>query len=146
MEPSHYEHQDSEEKLRVLVVDDDLPMQKMLYRILEDSGYDVLSAGSGAEALAICRGSSRAVDLLITDYNMPGMNGVELGRECTTIHSQLPVLHMSGAPPDEALRVELRNPRRGFLAKPFRKDELLRTCRQMLLTPEHVWSAAQASL
>lgn len=147
MEPSRYAHQSSDERLRILIVDDDLSVRKILYRILENGGYDVLSAGSGAEALEICHRSSPAIDLLITDCNMPEMNGLELGRECTAIHSSLPVLHISGVPPDEALRAELKKPRRRFLAKPFRKDELLRTCKEMLLMEtEPAWSAAQASL
>lgn len=148
MEPSRYAHQSSDERLRILIVDDDVSMRKILYRILENGGYDVLSAGNGAEALAICRKSSPAIDLLITDYNMPEMNGLELGRQCTTaVYSALPVLHISGMPPDEALRAELRKPRRGFLAKPFRKDELLRKCKEMLLLrPEPAWCEAQVSL
>jgi|SRR5665213_3465361 len=144
MQPSRYAHQNSEERLRILIVDDDVSIRKILYRILENGGYDVLSAGNGAEAVGICRRSSPAVDLLITDYNMPEMNGLELGRECTAIHSRLPVLHISGAVPDEELRSELQKPRRGFLSKPFRKEELLRACKEMLLMPQ--WSAAQVSL
>ena len=147
MEPPRYAHQNSNERVRILIVDDDVSLRKILYRILESGGYDVLSAGSGAEALAICRRSSPAIDLLITDYNMPEMNGLELGRECEAVQSALPVLHISGAPPDEALRSELNKPRRRFLAKPFRKDEFLRTCKEMLLIqPEPAWSAAQVSL
>ncbi|MDP8990983.1 MAG: response regulator [Acidobacteriota bacterium] len=147
MEPSRYAHQNSDERLRILIVDDDVSLRKVLYRILEGGGYEVLSAGSGAEALAICHRSCPAVDLLVTDYNMPEMNGLELGRECTAIHSTLPVLHVSGAPPDDALRAELEKPRRAFLAKPFRRDELLRTCKQMLLTrAEPAQSAPQLSL
>ena len=142
MEPSRYAHQNSDGRLRILIVDDDVSVRKILYRILENGGYDVLSAGNGAEALAICRRSNPAVDLLITDYNMPGMNGLELGRECTAIQSGLPVLYVSGAPPDEALRAELCKPRRGFLAKPSRRDELLRTCKEMLLM--HVQPAFSA--
>jgi CheY-like chemotaxis protein len=147
MEPSRYAHQSSDERLRILIADDDVSLRKILYRILENGGYDVLSASCGAEALAICRRSSPRVDLLITDCNMPEMSGLELGRECAAIHSALPVLHISGAPPDEELRAELKKPRRRFLAKPFRRDELLRICKEMLLTrPEPVWSAAQVSL
>lgn len=147
MEPSRYAHQNSDERMRILIVDDEVSIRRILYRILENGGYDVLSAGNGAEALSIYRRSSPAVDLLITDYNMPEMTGLELARECTAIHSRLPVLHISGAPPDEALRCELHKPGRAFLAKPFRKDELLRTCKEMLLMqPEPQCSAAQVSL
>jgi two-component system, cell cycle sensor histidine kinase and response regulator CckA len=144
MEPSRYEHQNSEERLRVLIVDDDLALRKILYKILENGGYDVLSAGSGPEALAICSRSNPPIDLLVTDYNMPGMNGMELGHECTAFTSGLPVLFISGDYPDHELRVELEKVNRGFLAKPFRSVELMRKVKEMLLMhPEHAWSAQQ---
>jgi CheY-like chemotaxis protein len=147
MEPSRYAHQNSEGRLRILIVDDDLSLRKVLYRILENGGYDVLSASGGAEALAIFRRSSPPVDLLITDYNMPGMNGLELGRECSAINATLPVLYISGNCPDPVLRTEMEQQKSGFLAKPFRKEELLRTCKEMLLMgPEPAWSAAHLSL
>ena len=147
MEPSHYEHQNSEERLRILIVDDDLSMRKILYRILENGGYDVLSASSGMEALAIFRKSSPPVDLLITDYNMPGMNGLELGRECSALNAALPVLYISGNHPDRELCAELDRRKCGFLAKPFGREELLRRCKEMLLTPpEPQWSRQQVSL
>ena len=147
MEPSRYEHQSLEERLRILIVDDDLSMRKILYRILENGGYDVLSASSGAEAVAIFRKSSPRVDLLITDYNMPGMNGLELGRECSALNAALPVLYISGNHPDQQLRSEIDRRNRGFLAKPFRREDLLRSCKEMLLTRlEPHWSAAQMSL
>jgi two-component system cell cycle sensor histidine kinase/response regulator CckA len=142
MEPSRYEHQNSEERLRILIVDDDLSMRKILYRILENGGYDVLSASSGMEAVAILRRSSPSVNLLITDYNMPGMNGLELGRECSALNAALPVLYISGDHPDQELRADLDLRKRGFLAKPFRREELLRSCKEMLLKqPEPQWSA-----
>jgi two-component system, cell cycle sensor histidine kinase and response regulator CckA len=124
-----------------------LSLRKILYRILENGGYDVLSASSGAEAVAIFRRSSPPVDLLITDYNMPGMSGLEVGRECAAIDATLPVLYISGNYPDAELRTAMEQRKSGFLAKPFRKEELLRTCKEMLLMgPEPAWSAVQLSL
>lgn len=147
MEPSRYAHESSEERLRILIVDDDLSVRKILYRILESGGYDVLSASNGPEALAIFRRASPPVDLLITDYNMPGMNGVELGHECSAVNAVLPVLYISGNFPEPALRTEMEQRKCGFLAKPFRKEELLRTCKEVLLMgPEPAWCAAQMSL
>ncbi len=147
MEPSRYAQQNSDEKLRILVVDDDLSLRKILHRILENGGYDVLSAASGEEALALCRRSNPAVDLLITDYNMPGMTGLELAREYRATDSAMRVIHMSGASPDEALRDELAKPGRRFLAKPFRRDDLLRACDEILtMEPEANCSAARMSL
>jgi CheY-like chemotaxis protein len=136
MEPSRYEHQSTEERLRVLIADDDLLLRKFLYRILETGGYEVLSAGSGEEALEICRKSTPPVDLLVTDYNMPGMNGVELARECAAGRAELPVLYISGDCPGKELHAEATMPRRAFLPKPFRREELLRKCKEMLLVQD----------
>lgn len=147
MEPSRYAHQNSDEKPRILIVDDDVSLRKILYRILENGGYDVISASSGAEALAIFRKSSPPVDLLVTDYNMPGMNGLELARECSAINAALPVLYVSGNYPEPILRTEMEQRKCGFLPKPFRKEELLRTCKEILLMgPEPVWAAGQVNL
>ena len=147
MEPSRYANQNSEERRRVLIVDDDLSLRKILYRILEQGGYSVLSASSGSEAVAICRRSSPPLDLLITDYNMPGMNGLEVGHECATFSPTLPVLYISGGLPDPNLRAEFEKEKRGFLAKPFRGEELLRKVKEMLLMqPDQAWPAHQLSL
>jgi CheY-like chemotaxis protein len=130
-----------------LIVDDDLSLRKNLYRILEHGGYAVLSASSGPEGVAICRRSSPPLDLLITDYNMPGMNGLEVGRECAAFNSALPVLFISGSHPDQEMRAEYEKGKRGFLAKPFRSEELLRKVKEMLLMqPEPAWSTTQLSL
>jgi CheY-like chemotaxis protein len=147
MEPSRYAYQNSEERLRVLIVDDDDSLRTILYRILENGGYDVLAAGSGAEAVAICRTSRHPIDLLVTDYNMPGMNGVEVARECSALHAELPVLYVSGSHPEQELRADLGKRKRGFLAKPFRREDLLRKTKEMLFAqPEPAWSAGQLSL
>jgi CheY-like chemotaxis protein len=133
MEPSRHAHQSSEETLRILVVDDEPMLRQVFYKILENGGYDVLSASSGAEALAICRRSSPPIDLLITDYNMPEMDGVELARECSAMHPALPVLYVSGGNHDPRLYSDLQKPRRAFLEKPFRGDALLRKTKELLL-------------
>lgn len=147
MEPSRYAHQHADARLRVLIADDDLSVRQVLYKILENGGYDVLSATNGLEALAICRRSSPPIDLLITDYNMPEMNGLDLARECSALHAALPVLYVSGSHPERELCADLEKPKRGFLAKPFRREELLRKCKEMLLMqPEPAWSPTQLSL
>src|SRR5579864_5218435 len=67
--------------LRVLIVDDEDSLRDSLYRNFESDGYEVLAASSGEDGLAICRQSSRPIALLVTDYNLPRMSGLELGRE-----------------------------------------------------------------
>src|SRR5580658_10485972 len=85
---------------RVLLVDDDRSIRHALYTLLESEGYEVLAAGNGLDGLAVFRQSTRPIELLVTDYNMPRMSGLELARECSRINSELCVLYVSGAHPD----------------------------------------------
>jgi CheY-like chemotaxis protein len=110
--------------------------------LLESDGYEVLAASNGPDGLTIFRQSIRPIELLVTDYNMPQMSGLELARECSRLFCDLSVLYVSGSRPDEELQADLQARNRGFLAKPFRGDDLLRKARELLL-PE---STAQLSL
>lgn len=118
---------------RVLLVDDDNFVRESLYSVLERDGYEVLASSNGPEALTIFRRSVRPIELLVTDYNMPRMSGLELARECSRLSSELGVLYVSGSHPDEELQADLQVGRRGFLAKPFRESDLLRKARELLL-------------
>ena len=118
---------------RVLLVDDETSVRDSLYAHLEREGYEVLAAGSGPDALTVFRQSARPIELLVTDYNMPQMSGLELARECSRLCNELSVLYVSGSPPNEELQEDLRAGNRGFLAKPFRANDLLRKARELLL-------------
>jgi two-component system, OmpR family, response regulator len=118
--------------LRVLVVDDDDGLKLLISRMIESGGYQVVSADNGADALTICRNADPPIDLLVTDYKMPGMTGLDLARECSRANGELSVLYVSGSPASEELRADLAARRRGFLAKPFRKTELLGRVKSLL--------------
>ena len=133
MDSMRHSQDHSETRTRVLVVEDQEALQNSLCSTLEGEGYDVLSASNGVDALLICRTSSRPIDLLVTDYNMPQMTGLELARECARLNSELSVLYVSGSNPDDELRTDLEERKRGFLAKPFRRDELRRAAKELLL-------------
>ena len=123
---------------RILLVDDQNSVRDSLYTILESDGYEVLAASNGPDGLTIFRQSTRPIELLVTDYNMPQMSGLELARECLRLCGGLSVLYVSGSGPDEALQAELQARKRGFLAKPFRGTELLRKTRELLLAASHM--------
>jgi CheY-like chemotaxis protein len=122
-----------ETRSRILLVDDENSVRDSLYTILERGGYEVLAASNGPDGLAIFRQSRPPIDLLVTDYNMPQMSGLELARECLRLRRELSVLYVSGSHPDEELKADLQAGKRGFLAKPFRGTELLRKARELLL-------------
>ena len=119
---------------RILLVDDEESVRDSLYALLESNGYEVLSASNGPHGLIIFRQSIRPIELLVTDYNMPLMSGLELARECSRLYRELRVLYVSGSRPDAELQADLQAPRRRFLSKPFRGNDLLREARVLLQT------------
>jgi CheY-like chemotaxis protein len=116
----------------VLVVDDQEILTLLMCKTLESAGFRVLWANNGADALTLCRGAEPPVDLLVTDYRMPGMTGLELAGECCSLNGELGVLYISGSSPGDDLRSDLAEGRRGFLAKPFRQSDLLRSAKAVL--------------
>ncbi|HVU20009.1 MAG TPA: response regulator [Rhizomicrobium sp.] len=78
----------------VLVVEDEPLVRMVAVEVLRDSGYEVLEAGDGLEALEVLRGS--AVDVLITDVQMPRMNGYQLAEAAIDRWPGLKVLIVTG--------------------------------------------------
>lgn len=83
------------EKITILVVDDDALIAMSTVDMLEDLGHEVIEANSGDRALEILR-QDRAIDLLVTDYSMPRMNGAQLAAAARQIRPELPVLLATG--------------------------------------------------
>lgn len=103
----------------ILLVDDDMLIAMSTAEMLSDLGHAVIEANSGAQALDILR-DGQAVDLLMTDYAMPGMTGAELARLAREIRPGLPMLLATGyAELPEGTAADL--PR---LAKPYMQHEL----------------------
>ena len=103
----------------VLLVDDDSSVREITRSLLEHTGYTVLEVGSGGAALDLL--SHAHVDLLIVDFAMPGMNGMEVARRASALRPDLPVLFITGYADAEALS-EVGSER--IVAKPFRNGEL----------------------
>jgi nitrogen-specific signal transduction histidine kinase len=83
------------EKITILVVDDDALIAMSTVDMLEDLGHDVIEANSGDHALEILR-DDRPVDLLVTDYSMPRMNGVQLAAAAREVRPELTILLATG--------------------------------------------------
>jgi signal transduction histidine kinase/CheY-like chemotaxis protein len=108
----------------LLVVDDDEQVLAVLARMLRSSGYEVLAAGRGDEALALANSRSGRLDLLITDVVMPGMSGPELARELRKTHPGIPVLFASGFSDIAAEELEVVSTV-PILAKPYTRDAVM---------------------
>jgi signal transduction histidine kinase len=103
----------------VLFVDDDFLIRLSTASLLEDLGHTVIKAASGAEALEIL-GRGQKIDVLITDYAMPGMTGVQLAEAVRVLLPRLPILLATGYADLPAL-ADLDLPR---LSKPYHQREL----------------------
>ena len=87
------------------MVDDDESLVYMVERLLKRRGYRVSAHTRQEEALQALRADPAAFDLVLTDYNMPGMSGLDVARELRAIRPELPVVVTSGFI-DEALRTQ----------------------------------------
>jgi two-component system cell cycle sensor histidine kinase/response regulator CckA len=105
----------------ILVVDDDGTVLRFVSELLTDAGYHVLVATSGEAALQVANTFSSPIHLLLTDFQMPGMSGIELATKLTTQRPQIKVLLMSGFT-DGML---VLNDGWHFLSKPFIPSQLL---------------------
>jgi two-component system cell cycle sensor histidine kinase/response regulator CckA len=81
---------------RILVVDDEPSVAAVGAELLRDIGYEVVVASGAQQALAILRQGNHRFDLMITDFTMPEMNGIELARAVQTLLPGLPILLTSG--------------------------------------------------
>lgn len=120
----------------ILVVDDDALINMNAVDMLEQLGHSALEAYSGKEALAILS-SDRPIDLMITDYAMPGMNGVDLAHEARRLRPALPILLATGySELPSGAQIDL--PR---LAKPYQQVDLAKQL--MLLLNEQAPATSQ---
>ena len=110
---------------RVLVVDDHEDVREVIVAYLETLGYDVMQASSGHTALDFLRENSKVVDLLIADYAMPEMSGLELLRAVRDHIPTLPVVIVTGYA--ETGDFDDRRLDAVLLKKPFRMNELAAT-------------------
>jgi len=108
----------------ILLVDDEPLILSPLSLCLEDSSHRVTTALSGQSALDLLRG--KPFDLVITDLQMPGVDGITLLRRAKEIHSGTKVIIMTGSVLSESARRLLFEEADGFLAKPFSLAELHR--------------------
>jgi two-component system cell cycle sensor histidine kinase/response regulator CckA len=108
----------------VLMVEDDFGVSKLISSSLRKSGYTVLEAIHGDQALEIVRHHHGSIHLLLTDVVMPGMNGRVLSERVAAIRPETRVLFMSGYSDDAVLRHGIQMASSQFIQKPFSIDEL----------------------
>src|SRR6185312_15322745 len=117
--------QKSEKRVNILVVDDSKPMRVIVKRTLKQAGYvsyDIVEAASGAEGLASVRTSKPAV--VLSDWNMPEMNGYEFLQALTREGIVVPFGFVTSETTDEVKSQATSAGARFFLGKPFTADAM----------------------
>ncbi len=117
----------------ILLVDDDASVRHFIKVILSREGYQVLEAADGGKALALVRKLAGSVDLVVTDVEMPGMDGRALGKAIREEYGNVPVIYISGFVEDPEV-MDLNEPDKGsaFIGKPFQPKALLEVISLML--------------
>ena len=123
----------------ILVVDDNRIMLELLKRILEREGFVAHCVESGEEALE--RIKERAFCLMITDFNMPGLDGLELARKGLEIAPQMPIIMDTGGISPEITRLAKEIGIAKVMSKPFLPTELMKTIRDVMGTGGE-WSSS----
>lgn len=112
---------------RILTIDDSKTMRDMLMLTLAGAGFDVLQAVDGADGLEVL--ARERVDLIITDINMPNMDGYEVIRRvrANPVHRTLPILVLTTEGEADKRAIAREAGATGWMVKPFDPDRLLET-------------------
>lgn len=115
-----------------LVVDDDPSIRRLAKRMLKSFDVETLDAATGQEALQLVETRGADLTALLTDMNLPDMQGDALCDWTRNLHPDLPVIFFSGGPLRESARLRLNATNTFFLTKPFTKnafaDLVAKTC------------------
>ncbi len=117
---------------RVLYVDDDEVMVVMVQRLLERAGYEVTGFANASQAVACMQATPDAFDIVVTDYNMPGMTGVEVVAAMQAVRPALPSILTSGYIDEKLAATAASQGICALLCKEDSFDELAQLVRQVL--------------
>jgi CheY-like chemotaxis protein len=116
-------------KAKVLLVDDEELVRQLLARLLSHSGYESEEADNGASALQAARRLNGSLSLIISDINMPVMDGLEFARALRMTDGKVPFLFITAC--DPASITNIGSPAQ-VLTKPFTPDAFLETVAQLV--------------
>ncbi|MBI1958447.1 MAG: GAF domain-containing protein, partial [Candidatus Rokubacteria bacterium] len=119
----------------ILLVEDDPELRALALDILRGSGYTVLEARQGNEALLVLERHAGPIHLLVTDVVMPQMGGRALAERLASLRPEMKVLYMSGYSEAAIAQHGVLDPGTAFMAKPFTADEVTRKIREVLDAP-----------
>ena len=114
-------------QIRALIVDDSSVMRKIVERALRQAGLDLLAvheAGSGSEGLELLK--AKPVDLILSDINMPAMDGLEFLRQirAQNLAPGVPVVMITTESSEEQVKQAIQAGAQGYIRKPFTAEQL----------------------
>ena len=115
---------------KILLVDDDDSLRRVLEFQLTEAGFQVSIAENGKQALEIF--ASETIDCLITDWRMPQMSGAELLKRVSAINSETPIIVITAFGDVEIAVEAMQNGAFDFITKPFDRDSILLTVKKAL--------------
>ncbi len=115
---------------KILVVDDELDLVDTCVRLIERLGYVCLKAFDGPQAIAIMH--AEHPDLIVTDFNLPHGDGLEILRRAHENRPEIPVIMMTGYHTPDMAQAASEAGARAYLRKPFLTSELTRAVRSAL--------------
>ena len=118
----------------ILIVEDDDGLRKFAQTVLRKSGYKVLEAENGEDALRISAAHDGSIDLLITDVVMPKMGGKEIAKRLQSLYPRMKVLYMSGYTGNAIVHDGVLATGLNFIEKPFSRENFTGKVREILDT------------
>jgi len=117
----------------VLIVDDSVSMRQMVTFTLQGAGFEVIEAGDGKEAVGKLNGGAKP-NLVITDLNMPNMDGISLIKEIRGMpaHKFTPILMLTTESADSKKKEGQSAGATGWIVKPFNPDQMLQVIKKVL--------------
>lgn len=129
----------------VLVVEDESALRKLMTKVLEAEGFQVVEAKDGGQAAGICKTWSEPIDMVVSDLAMPKLNGLQLKEIVASLRPNAKFLLISGYAEDVVEDPTILRADTNFLEKPFLPDELVRKVRQLLPSTEGGTSKAESA-
>lgn len=113
------------EDLRVLVVEDNVQTMGLVRSMLSDIGvHQVFTAEDGRQALEFIADGEEMINVIVSDWKLPRVTGIELLREVRAVDSDIPFLMVTGSSDMTSVKVAMENGVTAYLAKPFSTDQL----------------------
>jgi two-component system chemotaxis response regulator CheY len=124
--------------MKILVVDDSLLDRKLSMNVFKKAGFphDILQASDGEEALRILSQNYQDIALILLDWQMPKMDGIEFMRGVTKVPevSKIPIIMITASSSDENKKLAYQvNPRlAGYVTKPYKPEQLMEAAKPFL--------------